>query len=117
MTGLAHALSPYDSGHEHGVSDAKKIIQGHRDLYILQPGKGWTDHTGQFIQGYVTALTTAPGIPKDLKAGYDYLNNEWNKHHEDNPAHSFECPIWRTAPQSNFCIGYDAGQAYQTSDY
>jgi hypothetical protein len=107
---------PNQSGYQHGLSDAKKIIQGQKDLYILQPGKGWTDHTGEFIQGYVTALTTAPGIPKDLKAGYAYLNNEWSKHNEDNLSHPFECPLGRTAPQSNFCIGYDAALAYENSD-
>jgi hypothetical protein len=55
---IAYALSPYQSGYEHGISDAKKLIQGHKDLYILQPGKGWTDHTGQFIQGYVVGLNS-----------------------------------------------------------
>jgi hypothetical protein len=113
-----YAISPYDDGYKHGVSDAKKIIQGSKDLYILQPGSGgWTDHpTGEFIQGYVDALNSTAGMPKDWKAGYDYLNNDWNQHGASKPG-GYECPLWRTAPTSNFCLGYDAGLAYQNSDY
>ena len=39
-TAWAHALSPHDSGYEHGLSDANKLIQGRvNDMYILQPKK------------------------------------------------------------------------------
>jgi hypothetical protein len=62
-----HALTPYQSGYRHGVSDAKKAVQGRNDWYILQPGK-WCDiHTGQFIQGYVEGFNSVPGIPKDYQ--------------------------------------------------
>lgn len=116
-TAWAHALSSHDSGYEHGLSDANKLIQGRvNDMYILQPGKGWTDHTGEFIQGYVEALNSTAVVLKDFKAGFDYLNNEWAQHNEDNPPHPFECPLAHTAPRSNFCIGYDAAMAYQNSD-
>jgi hypothetical protein len=57
------SISTYQSGYEHGISDAKKVIQGSKDLYILQPGKGWTDHTGQFIQAYVVGLNSTANMP------------------------------------------------------
>jgi hypothetical protein len=44
---VAYALSPYQSGYKHGVSDAKLAQRGlgGSDWYITQPSKGFADHT------------------------------------------------------------------------
>jgi hypothetical protein len=125
-TPAAYALSPHDSGYKHGISDAKKAIEGRNDWYILQPGKGWTDHTGEFIQGYVEGFNSTKGIPKDWKAGYDYATKEWSLYAPGTPGdlasgnsttgHPFACPLSKPYWRSNFCIGYDAALAYQNSD-
>ena len=108
----------------HGKDDAKKIEEGHKDLYILKPGQGWTDHTYEFIQNYVKGLNSTKS--KDWRAGYNYGTKEWDYYcpgcGHDNAtlingtwwAHHFECPSSK-APQSNFCLGYDAYLAYENS--
>jgi hypothetical protein len=51
----AFAISDYQSGLNHGVSDGKDSCL-HPDgchWYILQPGKGFADHTKEFIRGYI----------------------------------------------------------------
>ena len=52
---LAFALTPYESGYKHGISDGKLANQGLRgnDWYITQPGKGFAFHTQEFNKGYV----------------------------------------------------------------
>jgi hypothetical protein len=125
-----HALTPYQSGYEHGISDAKKAIQGRNDWYIEQPGKGYADHTYQFNQGYVVGFNSVAGIPKDYKAGYEYGTNDWNQYgtndwnqygtndwnqHTTNKT-NYECPLSHMTPYPNFCKGYDAALVYQNSD-
>ena len=46
--------------------------------------RGQTCFTGEFIQGYVVALNSTAGMPKDWKAGYDYGTNDWNHNAYDN---------------------------------
>jgi hypothetical protein len=115
-TAIAHALSPYQSGYEHGVSDAKKAAQGlgHNDWYIEQPGKGYGDHTYQFNQGYVVGFNSVAGIPKDYKAGFQYGTNDWNQHTTNKT--NYECPLSHMRPYPDFCRGYDAALVYQNSD-
>jgi hypothetical protein len=110
-----YALSPYQSGYEHGISDAKKVIQGSKDFYILQPGNGWTD--GAVHLRLCVGLNSTAEMPRNWRAGYDYANNESSQNNEDNPPHSFECPLSKPYWQSNFCIGYDAALAYQNRLY
>jgi hypothetical protein len=45
-----YAQSPYDSGFDHGCSDAK--ISNPDNRYINQPGKDPAYHTGSFMNGY-----------------------------------------------------------------
>jgi hypothetical protein len=90
-------------------------------LLVGPPGqaKFFTEHTGQFTQGYVEGFNSVPGIPKDYKAGYQNGTNEWDYYQtpqRDNLPHSYACPFIHTAPHSNFCKGYDAALAYQNSD-
>src|SRR5262245_6316172 len=55
------AISPYQSGFQHGVSDGKDSCT-HQDTangchwYILEPGTGFKYHTSDFIRGYVTGF-------------------------------------------------------------
>jgi len=83
--------------------------------------RGQTCFTGEFIQGYVVALNSTAGMPKDWKAGYNYGTNDWNHNaYDKNGAwvgHSFGCPLSKPYWRSNFCLGYDAALAYQNSDY
>ncbi len=45
-----YAASPYDSGYDHGCSDAGMSDPSSR--YINEPGKGPSDHTDDFMSGY-----------------------------------------------------------------
>src|SRR5712691_11100102 len=48
------ALSPYESGFKHGVSDGKdSCLHPGCHWYILLPGKGFQFHTPEFNRGYV----------------------------------------------------------------
>jgi hypothetical protein len=60
---VAYALSPYQSGYKHGVSDAKLAQQGlgGSDWYITQPGKGFAFHTDAFNKGYVDGFCSIAG--------------------------------------------------------
>ena len=55
------AISPYQSGFQHGVNDGKDSCT-HQDTpngchwYILEPGNGFKYHTSDFIRGYVTGF-------------------------------------------------------------
>lgn len=51
--------SGYQSGYNHGVSDAN--TDNPRDWYILQPGKGFEFHTHDFISGYVDGYCSVAG--------------------------------------------------------
>jgi hypothetical protein len=53
------AESPYQSGYEHGVGDAKKPVN--EDLYIIQPKKGFAFHTDKFNQGYIDGYCSIEG--------------------------------------------------------
>jgi hypothetical protein len=55
---LVLAATPYNTGFSHGVSDAAKANQGlgGSDWYITQPGKGFADHTQEFINGYIAGF-------------------------------------------------------------
>ena len=65
VTPSAFALTAYQSGFQHGVSDGKDSCL-HPDgchWYILQPGKGFADHSKEFIRGYINGwcLSSPPG--------------------------------------------------------
>jgi hypothetical protein len=49
-----------------------------------------------------------------FKEGYKTGVNEWNQFNSE--GHSFECPLAKTAPHSDFCKGYDAALMFETSD-
>ena len=53
LTPSAFAISDYQSGFNHGVSDAR---QSDTQWYILQPGKGFYFHTRDFVRGYLTGF-------------------------------------------------------------
>jgi hypothetical protein len=50
---MAFALTAYQSGFEHGISDGKMAGV---NWYILQPGKDFAFHTWEFVQGYVNGF-------------------------------------------------------------
>jgi hypothetical protein len=94
----AYALSPYQSGYEHGMSVVPVLSFAH-------------------------SLD-----PNSYKAGYQYGTNEWNQHNpgsgsnatnqygNPNELYSFACPLSQPYWHSNFCKGYDAALVYQNSD-
>jgi hypothetical protein len=55
----ASKSSPYDSGYNHGCSDAQ--ISNPSDRYINQPEKGPSFHTGEFMSGYNDGLDSCSG--------------------------------------------------------
>src|SRR5215831_7796118 len=62
------AISAYQSGYNHGVSDGKDSCL-HTDgchWYILEPDKGFAFHSWDFVRGYVTGFCKAsPGTSSD----------------------------------------------------
>jgi hypothetical protein len=65
----------YQSGFDHGVSDANDSCQ-HADgchWYILQPGKGFTFHSSEFNHGYVDGFCSVDphGGSDSDKASFD----------------------------------------------
>jgi len=50
----------------------------------------------------------------EFNKGYNAGVNEWNQY--NSVGHSFECPLAKTAPHSDFCIGYDAALMFENSD-
>ncbi|HEY7570144.1 MAG TPA: hypothetical protein VH796_02125 [Nitrososphaeraceae archaeon] len=71
----AFAISPYQSGFQHGVSDGKDscLHPDGCDWYILKPGKGFAFHSWDFVTGYVTGFCKAsPGTSSDAdQASWD----------------------------------------------
>jgi hypothetical protein len=62
------AISPYQSGFHHGVSDGKDscLHPYGCDWYILKPDKGFAFHSWDFVRGYVTGFCKAnPGTSSD----------------------------------------------------
>jgi hypothetical protein len=59
----AYALTPNQSGYNHGVVD-RKLAQkglGGTDWYITQTGKGFAFHTKEFNRGYVDGFCSITG--------------------------------------------------------
>ena len=59
-----YAETTYQSGFKHGVADGKLEIkiQDSANVYILQPGQGFPNHTDQFIQGYMDGYCSIKGL-------------------------------------------------------
>jgi hypothetical protein len=53
------AISPYDSGYNHGCDDAG--ISDSSDYYINQPKKGPAYHTDEFMDGYYAGFDSCSG--------------------------------------------------------
>ena len=69
----AYAISDYQSGFQHGISDAKCVHQPGCDYYITQPGKGFQFHTRDFIHGFVNGYCSITWPPESTAtdAGFD----------------------------------------------
>jgi hypothetical protein len=68
------AETPFQSGFEHGVSDAKASCTDRCHWYILEPGKGFQFHTWEFAHGYVAGFCSIAGSQMssdDDAAGWD----------------------------------------------
>ncbi len=50
----AYAETAYQSGYKHGVSDSNCTDQSRCHDYIGTPGHGFSHHTAQFINGYIS---------------------------------------------------------------
>lgn len=57
------AISPYQSGYNHGLSDAQKAAPGlgGNNWYITQPEKGFAFHTQEFNRGYIDGFCSIAG--------------------------------------------------------
>ena len=64
---------PYQSGYEHGVSDANGTSG---PLYLEEPGKGFAFHTEKFNQGYIDGFCSVAGndSSSDSDAGTFYCS-------------------------------------------
>jgi hypothetical protein len=61
------AKSAYQSGYNHGASDARDPCTNACHWYILKPGKGFAFHTPEFNRGYVDGFCahSPPGSGSD----------------------------------------------------
>lgn len=55
----SRSKSPYSSGYDHGCDDAK--ISDPSDRYINEPGKGTSNHTDEFMDGYYAGFDACSG--------------------------------------------------------
>lgn len=65
----AFASTPFESGFQHGVADAKLDNTNSSKLdYVQQPGKGLDNHTPEFANGYVKGWCSimGPNTGKEL---------------------------------------------------
>jgi hypothetical protein len=60
-----YAVSPYQSGYNHGCSDAQ--LGGHP--YLDTPGKGPSFHTGIFMQGYYNGYNSCSNGAGEQQGG------------------------------------------------
>jgi len=84
----AFAISPYQSGFQHGVSDGKDSCS-HPDDAVLEPGKGFAFHSWDFVRGYVTGFCTAsPGTSSDAdQASWDCDRSPFAKTNNEHVLH------------------------------
>jgi len=58
----AFAISAFESGFRHGMTDAKlDEANSNQQDYIEQPGNGFVNHTQQFNHGYVQGWCSITG--------------------------------------------------------
>jgi hypothetical protein len=60
-----YAETAYQSGFKHGATDGVVCRSNGCDpasLYILQPGNGFSNHSQQFIDGYVQGFCSIKGL-------------------------------------------------------
>ena len=77
---FASESSPHDSGYDHGCDDAR--ISDPDDRYINQDGKGPSNHTDEFMNGYNNGYDNCSGNmqqqPDQSQAQSQTSNNENN---------------------------------------
>ena len=99
--------SPFDSGYDHGCSDARKSPD---DRYINEDGKGPDNHTDEFMDGYNDGYNSCSGSgnveqqqqPDQLQAQGQSSNNENNN--ENNNALSQNQETTINICNENGCI-------------
>jgi hypothetical protein len=75
---VGSSTSPYQSGYDHGCSDAR--ISDPSDRYINEPGKGPSFHTNEFMRGYNAGYdacsggggSSGDGSKSPFRSGYDH---------------------------------------------
>jgi hypothetical protein len=75
---VGSSTSPYQSGYDHGCSDAR--ISDPSDRYINEPGKGPSFHTNEFMRGYNAGYdacsggggSSGDGSKSPYRSGYDH---------------------------------------------
>ena len=91
------ATNPYDSGYDHGCSDAG--ISNPDDWYINQDGKGPEDHTDEFMNGYHNGFDTCSGNvqqqqPDQAQSQVQTSNNENNNENTNSLSQSQATTIY-----------------------
>jgi hypothetical protein len=73
ITGVhASEKSPYESGYDHGCDDADFRYPG--DRYINQPGKGPSQHTDEFMNGYEDGFNACNDKGYEISTGFNELD-------------------------------------------
>jgi hypothetical protein len=77
---FASESSPYDSGYDHGCGDAR--ISDPDDRYINKDGKGPSNHTDEFMNGYNSGYNNCSGNlqpqPQDQSQAQSQTSNNEN---------------------------------------
>jgi len=74
--------SPYDSGYDHGCDDAG--ISDPDDRYINQDGKGPSNHTNEFMDGYNAGYNSCSGGSSSNSDDNNNDNSNANSNANDN---------------------------------
>ena len=97
------AISDYQLGFNHGVSDGKETCREKCHWYIIQPGNGFINQTREFVKGYVAGFCNLPGNNESIS---DFEQASWNCAKGFDSANYYECggnpdivgPLYRPCP-------------------
>jgi hypothetical protein len=112
QTQLATAsTSPYQSGYNHGCSDAR--ISDPSDQYINEPGKGPSFHTPAFMNGYYAGFNACSGGGGSggNSGGSTFAdgNSAGKRQGESDALNGRPFDDRCSGPTNDYCLGYKVG--------
>jgi hypothetical protein len=97
--------SPYQSGYNHGCSDAR--ISDPSDRYINEPGKGPSYHTPAFMNGYYAGFNACSGGSSGGSYNNGYAAGKDRGESDALSGRPFNDRCG--GPTNEYCLGYKVG--------